>query len=188
MTSVPLTVYTLVGGWRAELIGVMDFFQCAFVVLAWLYLRRKETKAAKDNDFNTATASDYTVMVRTHHKYYDSKLLDGLLRDHFKELLGHDAVADINFGFNNSMAIDTLRLRGEFMLKLDRINRLILADMNKKHMELPAELRRNTFKAHAKKLKLLASYERVLVRRCCRGCLCLATSAWADTAPAPGST
>lgn len=58
----PLT--PALGRMYTELIGVMDFFTCIFLLLSWLYLRRKEETAAKLNDFNTATASDYTVMVR----------------------------------------------------------------------------------------------------------------------------
>jgi len=103
-----------------ELIAVLDCFQMLFVLLAWRFLRRKEIADAHNDDLNTATAADYTVMVRCPHKYNDRAEIETALRAHFKGMLGRDAIADINVGYNNAKSIDTLRLRGRYMVKLDR--------------------------------------------------------------------
>ena len=60
-----------------------------------------------------------------------------VLVKHFEKLLGSDQVADINFGYNNGMSIDTLRLRGEFMMRLDHLNHLLRRELRKRKKPVP---------------------------------------------------
>lgn len=90
--------------------SLVDLAGTLFFIIAWLWLRKFESKEARVLNRNSVTASDYTLRITT----IPDDTLEEELAEHFEQLTGH-MVAAVNLAFNNSKEIGLYIKRGVTM-------------------------------------------------------------------------
>ena len=84
-----------------------------FVIFAWLWLRKFQTRETVSLDRSTVSASDYTLCVRG----IPPDISEDALMEHFQRVAGGEPVAEVHLAFANSKEISLYFHRGKLMKK-----------------------------------------------------------------------
>ena len=91
----------------------LDTVSTVFVIVAWIWLKRFQSKEADSLNRSTVTSSDYTICVRG----IDPETTEEELEAHFQGIVGDEQVAEVHLAFANSKEISLYFKRGKLMRK-----------------------------------------------------------------------